>query len=194
MKNQLIKKSLRGPVPLSHLLLRQFVFPGDTVIDATCGNGGDTLLLAELVASIGRVFAFDIQQQAIKVTGQKLNDSGLANRVTLIHDSHENISKYCLDGIAAVVFNLGYLPAADHLIITTVETTMSALCQAQQLLKVGGIVAITLYPGHSGGELEKDAIECFVANLSPREWHVWQMHQLNVSSTAPLFIFLQKAS
>lgn len=189
-----IPSALRGPVALSHLFLNRFVSPGDTTIDATCGNGHDTVLLADLVGDTGKVLAFDIQDKAIGMTRQKLIESTFENRVTLIHAGHERMSEYGFDGISAVVFNLGYLPAGDHTVVTTVETTISALRQAQQLLTNGGIIAVTLYPGHDGGDTEKEAVEAFAASLSPRQWHVWQMRQLNVSPEAPLLILIQKVS
>lgn len=63
----------------SHLILHDFginvcrvwrkvVRPGDTVIDATCGNGHDTLELARLVCADnapGYVYAFDVQEDAL---------------------------------------------------------------------------------------------------------------------------------
>lgn len=54
--------NLRGILPFAHDTLRKVVRPGDYVIDATCGNGHDTLLLAELVGINGHVLGFDIQQ------------------------------------------------------------------------------------------------------------------------------------
>lgn len=41
------------------------VSPGDTVVDATCGNGHDTLALARLVGPHGCVIALDIQVSAV---------------------------------------------------------------------------------------------------------------------------------
>lgn len=189
-----IHPALRGPVALSHLFLQRFVTSGDTTIDATCGNGHDTVFLAALVGDTGKVVAFDIQDKAIEMTRQKLIESAFENRVTLIHDGHERMAEYGFDESSAIVFNLGYLPAGDHTVVTTVESTVSALCQAQQLLKKGGVIALTLYPGHDGGDREKDAVEAYAASLSPRQWHVWQMRQLNVSPAAPLFILIQKVS
>ena len=43
----------------------RFVRPGDTVVDATCGNGHDTKWLAQAVGPSGRVFAFDIQVRSL---------------------------------------------------------------------------------------------------------------------------------
>lgn len=47
---------------------RKVVRPGDTVIDATCGNGHDTLELVKLVCADnapGYVYAFDVQEDAL---------------------------------------------------------------------------------------------------------------------------------
>ena len=49
----------------SHRLLKTAAQEGDTVIDATVGNGHDTIILAHLVGDQGKVFGFDIQEQAI---------------------------------------------------------------------------------------------------------------------------------
>lgn len=184
--------ALRGPVPLSHLLLQHYVQAGDHVVDATVGNGYDTLLLAELVGEQGKVWGFDIQPQALEATRQKVHENGCGERVTLIHAGHECIAEHCSQGMAAVVFNLGYLPGGDRTIITTTATTLAACNQALRLLKPGGIMPLTLYPGHSGGDDEQVSLEKFARELSPREFHVWQMRQSNVSATAPYTILIQK--
>ena len=126
---------LRGPVPLSHFMLRQFVHPGDTAVDATCGNGNDTLLLAELVGPSGRVWSFDIQTDAIEQTALKLANAGYGERVELIHGGHETMAGRAATGLGAVVFNLGYLPGGDRTLITRPETTLAACQQALNLLK-----------------------------------------------------------
>ncbi|HEX9080141.1 MAG TPA: class I SAM-dependent methyltransferase [Desulfuromonadaceae bacterium] len=184
---------LRGPVPLSHLLLRQFVKPGDAVVDATCGNGNDTLLLAELVGSTGRVWAFDIQSDAIRQAAGRLAESGYGERVEFVPAGHETMAAPVAPGLAAVVFNLGYLPGGDRTIITRPETTLAACGQALNLLKPGGILAVTAYPGHEGGERERAAVDAWAADLDPRSFHSWRMGQANVPPTAPYLILIQKA-
>jgi len=183
---------LRGPVPLSHLLLRHFVRPGDSVVDATCGNGSDTLLLAELVGPGGNVLAFDIQQEAIDATSRKLGAEGFSERVTLIRQGHETLSGQNIPLASAVVFNLGYLPGGDRTIITRPETTVSALEQALNLLIPGGIAVVTIYPGHEGGESERRLTEQWAAQLPPSSFHVWRMGQITVSASAPYVILVQK--
>jgi len=185
---------LRGPVPLAHLLIRQFVGFGDHVIDATCGNGFDTLLLAELVGPGGRVWAFDIQDQAIAETTNRLTDAGCSACAEIIHAGHETIEQHCNGPVKAVVFNLGYLPGGDREIITRPDSTLSGLEQSLGILTPGGIVAITIYPGHDGGNQERSALEDRVAQLAPNSYHVWRMGQMNVPVEAPYFILIQKTS
>jgi SAM-dependent methyltransferase len=185
---------LRGPVPLSHLLLRHFVTLGDHVVDATCGNGHDTLLLAYLVGSNGRVWAFDIQAKALEATAARLADAGSFESVVLVHGGHETMSGHCSGPLKAVVFNLGYLPGGDRTIVTRPESTLAALEQALEILGPGGVAVITLYPGHAGGDQERMALETQLTQLSPAGFHVWRMGQMNVPATAPYLILIQKVS
>ena len=148
------KPTLRGPAVLIQLLLRQFVCTGDRVVDATCGNGKDTLLLAELVGTAGQVYALDIQPEALARTSQRLTDAGLSSQVTLLNQGHQLLTTLVPPGITAVVFNLGWLPGGDRALITRPETTLPALEGSLQLLRAGGLLAITCYPGHTGGHTE----------------------------------------
>ncbi len=186
--------ALRGPVPLSHLLLRNFVHDGHRAVDATCGNGNDTLLLADLVGDRGHVWGFDIQQQAITETGHKLATADLSHRVTLLQEGHEELAQHVTEPVQAVLFNLGYRPGGDRSIITRSETTGIALEQSLQLLTVGGIVLVTIYPGHDGGAEEQSTVEAWAAGLNPRYWHCWRMGQTNVSAGAPYLLLVQKVS
>ncbi|KAB0667479.1 methyltransferase domain-containing protein [Oryzomonas japonica] len=185
---------LRGPVPLTHLLLRHFVRSGDRAVDATCGNGNDTLLLAELVGPTGRVWGFDIQQEAVDGTARKLAARGLEERVTLVAVGHETMAEQVEAGLSAVVFNLGYLPGGDRSLITRPETTGAALEQALDLLAPGGIVALTVYPGHRGGDAERRLVEEWAGQLPAPLFHAWRMGQTNVTADAPYVICVQKGA
>lgn len=185
---------LRGPVPLAHLLLRHFVRSGDRAVDATCGNGNDTLLLAELVGAAGRVWAFDIQREAMEITASKLAANGFSDRVTLIAGGHETIAGQVDTPLSAVVFNLGYLPGGDRSLITRPETTGAALEQALDLLAPGGVVMLTVYPGHDGGDAERRLVEERASKLRAPLFHVWRMGQINVPAAAPYVILVQKGA
>lgn len=185
-------ESLRGAVPLSHFFLRQRVRPGDLALDATCGNGQDTLLLAELAGEGGRVWAFDVQPRAVAATRELLEREGRLDGVALLEETHERISEIVPPGLAAAVFNLGYLPGGDNSLVTSPETTVAALNQAAALLKVGGVVVISLYTGHEGGPEEAAAVEAWGAALDPREFNVWRNRQMNRPPTAPYLVLVER--
>lgn len=184
--------NLRGPVPLSHLLLRALVPPGCRVADATCGNGKDTLLLAELVGPHGRVFAFDIQQTARERTMARLREADLHERVDIHASGHERMAAELSAPLAAVVFNLGWLPGGDRTVTTRPETTRVALDASLSLLQPGGCLLITCYPGHGGGDREAADVCAWAAALPPGHWHVWRMGQLNVAADAPFCLLIQQ--
>ena len=68
---------------LARDVLIRAVHPGDTVIDATMGNGHDTQFLCNAVGPDGRVYAFDIQKNAVSATETLLRNNGLSDRAVL---------------------------------------------------------------------------------------------------------------
>ncbi|GFO68330.1 rRNA methyltransferase [Geomonas limicola] len=185
-------ESLRGAVPLAHFYLRERVREGDRVLDATCGNGQDTLFLAELVGEGGEVWALDVQPRAIAATAELLERHGLSGRVRLVETGHERLGELVCGELAAAVFNLGYLPGGDAALVTVAEKSVAALEQAAGLLKPGGILTVALYTGHEGGPEEAGAVESWAAGLSPREFNVWTCRQLNRPPVAPYLVFVEK--
>ena len=141
---------------LAREVLERAVQPGDTVVDATMGNGHDTLMLCEAVGPTGRVYAFDIQQDAVKETEKLLQSQGMLERATLINTGHEHMKDYVKGPVNAVVFNLGWLPGGDHSITTRWETTSRAVQAALELLGTGGVLVICAYPGHGEGDRERN--------------------------------------
>ena len=185
--------ALRGPVPLSHLFLRNFLREGHTAVDATCGNGHDTLLLGRLVGVSGHVWGFDIQEPAIAETLSRLAEAGLSSRATLIQTGHEVMVQHVTGPVQVVLFNLGYRPGGDRSIITRPDTTVAALGQSLALLAAGGIVLVTVYPGHGGGTEEQSTVDGWAASLDPRAFHCWRMGQTNVSHDAPYLLLAQRS-
>ena len=185
--------ALRGPVPLAHLFLATFVSDGNHAVDATCGNGHDTLLLARLVGASGHVWGFDIQPQAIAETGRRVAEAGLSERVTLLQTGHEELSDHVTGPVQAILFNLGYLPGGDRSIITRPETTALALKQSLELLTAGGVLLVTIYPGHGGGADEQAVVEEWATGLDPRTFHCWRMGQTNAAAGAPYLLLVQRA-
>lgn len=184
-------------VGFCHRLLRERLRPGDWAVDATAGNGHDTLFLAKITGPDGQVFAFDIQAGAITATARLLAESSIPpSAVNLITASHENLSAHLPAGargqLAAVIFNLGYLPGGDKSVITHPASTLSGLRDALWLLRPGGLLLLVLYPGHPGGAAEAEAVRTEVSGLPPRLWQVTEHRALNTAKPAPFVIVVEK--
>jgi ubiquinone/menaquinone biosynthesis C-methylase UbiE len=183
---------LRGAVALSHLFLRSRVGPGDRVVDATCGNGHDTLLLARLVGGSGRVWAFDVQHAALEATRAQLSAAGCLEQTELVASGHERLTEYVTESLRAAVFNLGYLPGGIQELTTSAPHTVAALRQAAELLLPGGIITACIYTGHHGGLEEAATVEDWSARLPPRRFNVWRSRQMNRPDTAPYLLLVEK--
>src|SRR5271165_1244191 len=105
------------------------LFDGALAVDATVGNGYDTLFLAHRVGPKGKVLGFDVQKAALAGARELLKFVGSLDRVSLIHDSHSRLEDHLPPGatIQAAMFNLGYLPRGNRQIITRGDTTVAAL-------------------------------------------------------------------
>ena len=178
-------------LPFARQLFIETINSGDTVVDATAGNGNDTLFLAEHVGEHGHVYAFDIQQGALDATAELLGD--FTSRVSLILDSHDNVEQYVDEQIGGVVFNLGYLPHSDDVsIVTKPETTIKAIHKMLGMLKKGGIICVSVYYGHDGGAEERDALLNYVESLHQADVHVLQYGIINQQNNPPFLIALEK--
>lgn len=179
-------------VTLSHKIVQKIVRPGDVVVDATVGNGRDTVFLAELVGSQGKVIGFDIQQEAIGRAIARLAEAGLEQRVTLIHDGHENLTNYVKPFIKACMFNLGYLPGSSHDLVTRPETTGLALQGVLGLLDNGGIITLVVYTGHPGGCREAAVVDEIACSLPQEEWDVMLLTFPNRKNNPPYLVTIQR--
>lgn len=187
------RRGLSGAVPFSHFILRERLRPGDRAVDATCGNGYDTLFLARLVGTAGKVWAFDVQENALSVTDERLAAAGCRERALLVLGGHERLAEVVTEPVRAVVFNLGYLPGAEKETITSPDTTRAALEQAAGLLLPGGVVTVAVYSGHPGGAEEGLAVEEWAAALPPGRFNVWRCRQLNRPETAPYLVVVERS-
>lgn len=173
-------------------LLADAISEGATVVDATAGNGHDTLFLAKLVGDSGQVYAFDVQKEAVDATLHRLLDEGLEHRALVLKDGHENVANYVTKPVSAAVFNLGYLPGSNHDIITKPNTTITAIEQLLKLLTIDGIIVLVIYHGHDGGKEERDAVINYVSSLPQKYVHVLKYQFLNQQNDPPFVIALQK--
>ena len=151
---------------------------GDSAIDATCGNGHDTLALAQAIGPNGLVLALDIQTAATESTRALLAENACADVGRVVRGDHASLSALWknhageLPSPRVIVFNLGYLPGAGKEVITCAESTLSALGQAADLLANDGLLLCTCYPGHPGGDVETSAVRSWMTSLPHREWLV----------------------
>jgi len=182
-----------------HTLVEERVKPGDTVIDATAGGGNDTLFLARCVGAEGRVYAFDIQEEALQRTARRLEaaaDRDALGQVELLLQSHHRMAE-CLPPelagrVAAVMFNLGYLPGSDHAVITTTRTTIPALQAACDLLRPGGVLTVVVYTGHEGGQAEAGAVEQWAMELPQTRYQALVYRFVNQRNHPPYVIAIEK--
>ena len=177
---------------ITHRYMKQVIQTGDRVIDATAGNGHDTLFLAQLVGEKGHVTAFDIQPQALENTQKRLEQAGLSHRVTLILDGHQNMKQYTAGTVKAVTFNFGYLPGGDHTICTRTETSIAAIQAALDLISEDGMVLLGIYYGGDSGFEEKDALMAFLKTLNPHEYSVLCHDFINYPNCPPLAVRIIK--
>lgn len=181
-------------VNLAKDFIKKAVSPGDVVVDATVGNGNDTLFLADIVGDKGKVYGLEIQQKALEITRDALQKRGLIDRVDLICDGHQNMDRYVKKPVKAVMFNLGYLPGGDHSIITRPNSTLTALRKSIELLTPGGILTVICYCGHPGGMEEKDIIVELISGLDPSVYKCILVEAANQKNNPPVLIVIEKGS
>lgn len=182
---------LQRVLQYAQTLLMQSIENGEVAVDGTAGNGHDTLFLSQLVGEGGHVYAFDVQQQAVEATLDRLAEHRVTNATVLL-DGHENVAKHVHGEVAGAIFNLGYLPGADHTIVTKGNTTIVAIEQLLQLLKVGGIIVLVVYHGHEGGKEERDEVLRYVSSLPQKNVHVLRYEFINQQNNPPFIVALEK--
>ncbi len=178
----------------SHHLLKELVQPGDHVIDATVGNGYDTLFLAQLVGETGIVYGFDIQEKAMQATTEKLTKEHQLAQVRLYQQGHETIATLLpkQEAIKAAIFNLGYLPKSDKSIVTHAETTILAIQGILPHLEKSGQILLMIYYGHEGGLTEKNTVTAFAKDLSQEAYTVLCYQFVNQQNQPPILLVIEK--
>lgn len=177
---------------LQKTFILQHLKEGDIAADFTMGNGHDTEFLCQSVGENGHVYAFDIQEQALLSTKERLRSAGLYDRATLILDSHSNAAKYIDKPLKASMFNLGYLPGSGKKQITTMRaTTMPAVEFAIEQTAPGGIVLIAVYPGHEEGDAEGKMLYEKLGEY-PRWQICCSIFKIINSPTSPYFYIIEK--
>jgi len=178
--------------------VKPYLIDGVVAVDATAGNGFDTVFLAGCVGQAGKVIAIDRQGQAIERTQKRLVEAGLSGRVDCVVGNHGDLESILSDrGISRIdcaMFNLGYLPHGDKSVVTEPESTLKALKAVERVLVTGGIVSILAYVGHRDGENEASVVARWIGELgtsytierwsdeeNPKSPILWILRKLDLS-------------
>ena len=191
------------PTALAHSLWKETILPRvDTVIDATCGNGKDSVALAEMLFGLQHSSAYDgdddnqksIEPEllCIDIQSRAGTNTTEALREVLDDDIFENNCRV-LGGtshaplpqprnsksVGLICYNLGWLPGSSaddkSAFSTKMVTTMYSLTDAVLMLRVGGLLSVMTYPGTT--PQEADAVKYFaegLAMLTTRDKAGWQ--------------------
>ncbi len=173
-------------------IIEENLKPGAKAIDATMGNGYDTLWLAQLVGHAGRVYAFDVQELALQRTRERLEDNGVSDIAVLHAIGHERMKDVVKEPVDAIVFNLGWLPGTEKETRTKVTTTLEAVNQALTLLNPGGVITICVYPGHDEGARERDALILWAKSLDDGVYDAVMCGYQNIKKLPPVLIAVTK--
>ena len=165
---------------------------GGRALDGTAGNGRDTLFLAQLAGGSGKVWAFDIQAQALSNTAGLLRENGVEERVELIAASHADLADYVREPLDAAMFNFGYLPGGDKTVTTKADSSVRAMQAAAALLAEGGLLTAVVYSGHPAGLAEAAAIEQWAAALPQEQYQVLHYRFTNQRNHPPQLLAIEK--
>ena len=177
---------------IAHSIAEKYLTASSFAIDATLGNGHDTIFLANKISQSGQVHGFDIQSEAISLTSERLKEEELQDRATLHHLGHHEMDKVLpaslIHNTAVIFFNLGYLPGGDKSFTTVLSSTLKALQLSwNRYLSKDGLLSIMLYPGHSEGAVEADGVIKWLHSLD-------NAHFYCVSSPGPILYLVNKSS
>lgn len=194
MESWVRKFMLKTALRFSHELLEEVIELGDTVVDATMGNGNDTLFLAKLVGEKGLVYGFDVQEQALENTTERLEKENSFSQARLLLQGHETIETTLLpdEKVKAAIFNLGYLPKGDKSVVTNELTTIRALEALLLRLEKSGRIVLVIYDGHDEGKIEKEEILNFVSKVEQEKFSVLNYHFINQRNNPPSLICIEK--
>lgn len=174
-----------------HRVLDEYIKEGDCCIDATMGKGGDTYYLCSKTGESGKVYAFDVQADALSQTREKLDKHKM--NAELILDGHEHMKEYVKEmAVSCIMFNLGYLPGGDHHLATKTNTTIQAVEAGLGMLKIGGIMSICIYSGGDSGFEERDGVLEYLSQLDDRKYFIARQDFPNKKNNPPMPVFIIK--
>ncbi|SPN74092.1 hypothetical protein,tRNA(1-methyladenosine) methyltransferase and related methyltransferases,Putative rRNA methylase [Chlamydia serpentis] len=181
-------------IHIAHEIFKIKVSPGDTVIDATCGNGKDSLILAQLLQGQGKLVVYDIQKEALN-SARVLFQQHLSKQEQAVIQMKEESHEYFTEkDVQLIHYNLGYLPRGNRAVTTLETTTKTSLECALKIVSLDGLITIICYPGHPEGEKETFAVEGVAKSLDPKQWLVSSFYIINRCRAPRLFIFQRQGT
>ena len=171
-------------VELSHEFLKPVLHAQAICIDATIGNGKDSMFF--LNQNVRKVYGFEIQEDILEKTKEHVADV----RWIPILEGHEKMMNYVHEEVDAILFNFGYCPNGNETITTLPSTSLEAVKQALMLLKRKGRLVLVLYP-HQYGNEEQETIESYLETLSQHDFQIYKIQALNVKQM-PYMIGIEK--
>ena len=171
----------------AHKIWKKHLQPGDSAIDATCGNGHDALFLMR--CHLSHLYCIDIQQAALNQTEERL----LSFKKFSLHLACHSTFPMVANPIQLIVYNLGYLPGGNKALTTQVKTTLQSIENGYNLLNKNGLISITLYPGHPEGKQEEKSILNWVSQLPHNKFQVCHYRWLK-SSKSPTLLTIKKTN
>ena len=185
--------SLKNAVNIAHALLLPYIPIAQVLVDMTCGNGHDTVFLAQHMNQSAQLYAFDIQSCAVEET-QKIMSGKNSEHPNIIYGvgSHDQLIMQITAPLDIVIFNLGYLPAGDHAIYTQSATTINACKICLNKIAKNGIIMLAAYPGTPAGEEEQHALKKFLKHVPQKEYDVSCWQPLNQIHNPPILYIIQK--
>lgn len=174
---------------LAHKIVEKVVVDGDVVVDATLGNGNDSLFLSSLTIN-GMVYSFEVQKSAVDRFNKIIDEEGIKN-IKVINDGHQNMDLYIDKKVKAIMFNLGYLPGSDKSVTTKSDTTLEAVKKGLKLLVPGGVMTIAVYVGHLEGQREAEDLLKEITELDSKQFSVMNINFIN-RKNAPFLLVIEK--
>lgn len=154
----------------------EVVADGDFAVDATAGNGHDTVWLAERVGPHGRILACDIQSRALTITRERLAARGLTERVSLVRGDHGELATVLprdwFGRVRAILYNLGGLQSGDPTVRTRPETTLKSFASALGCIASGGRLTAIIHPVDRPGREEEQAIQDWITGLPDARYQI----------------------
>lgn len=83
------------------------------------------------------------------------------------------------------------MPYSDQTITTETATTIQSIDAILQLLKLGGIITVSVYEGHDGGR-ESKALLSYVKTLPQAKYHVGRYELINQVNNAPYLLLIER--